>query len=202
MRTKNGVSKRRILPEAERKEMILAAALDVFSQHGYENSDVEEIARRAEIGKGTIYRHFESKQKLFLGLVDFGYRLLGERMQAIPFGKAAFSTRLRKGMRSHVDFFIENPKYYRVLMLELPDHRLKIGVDILRRHQRYTQPLVRAIRAAIKNGELKRIDPEFAAFNLAAMSCIIVERYLRGQQDTREKDIRTAIDLFLHGAMK
>jgi AcrR family transcriptional regulator len=202
MRDRNAISRRQILPEAERKEMILAAALEVFSQDGYENSDVEEIARRAGIGKGTIYRHFESKQKLFLGLVDHGYRLLSERMQAIPFGKASFASKLRKGMRSHVDFFIENPRYYRVLMLELPDHRLKIGVDILRRHQRYTQPLVKAIQTAIRNGELKRIDPEFAAFNLAAMSCIIVERYLRGQEDTRQRDIRTAVDLFLHGVMK
>jgi AcrR family transcriptional regulator len=193
---------RRLLPEAERKEMILDAALDIFSQFGYERADVDQIAQRAGVGKGTIYRHFESKQSLFLALVDRGYSLLCERMQSIPFGDKSFEARLRAGMRSHVDFFIANPKYYRVLMLELPDHRLKIGVDILRRHQRYTQPLVKAITGAIRSRELQRIDPEFAALCLAAMSCIIVERYLRGQSDTREKDIRSAIDLFLRGVTK
>jgi AcrR family transcriptional regulator len=195
-------NRRRVLPEAERKEMILDAALEVFAKHGYESSDVDDIARLAGIGKGTIYRHFDSKQNLFLALVDRGYQMLCQRMAADRDPNLSFEKKLIRGMRSHVDFFIQNPQYYRVLMLELPDHRLQIGEDILKRHQRYTQPMVKAIAAATKEGELKPIDPDLAALTLGAMACIVVERHLRGKRDTVSRDIKTAIDLFLRGAKK
>ncbi|MCK4856712.1 MAG: TetR/AcrR family transcriptional regulator [candidate division Zixibacteria bacterium] len=202
MRENKATKKRRVLPANERKEMILDAALEIFSRHGYERSDVDAIARQAGIGKGTIYRHFPSKQKLFLALVDRGYELLKERMKLVPRLRDSLQQAFRRGMESHANFFIENPKYYRVMMLELPDYRLRIGGDIMRRHQRYIQPLVKGIKTRIKNGQIEKIDPEFAAFVLAAMSCIVVERHLRCKGDTRRKDIKTAVDLFLRGVMK
>jgi hypothetical protein len=105
-------------------------------------------------------------------------------------------------MQAHVQFFIDNPDFYRVMMLELPDHRLKLGGDIMRRHERYIQPLVNVIKSAMKAGQVKRIDAELAAFILASMSCTVVERYLRGKKDTRRGDIALAIDLFLNGVSK
>lgn len=193
--------KRRILPEAERKEMILDAALEVFADVGYANGDVDQIAHLAGIGKGTIYRYFASKEKLFLALVDRGYEQLHEKMCASSDHTGPIKQRLKNGMAAHVEFFIDNPLYYRIMMLELPDHRLKIGGDIMKRHQRYIEPLVEFIREAMKEKLLKKIDPEFVAITLATISCMIIERYLRGCGKTT-KDIDTAVDLFLNGVGK
>ena len=51
--------------KTERREAILEAAGAVFARDGYERSRVDEIARRARVGKGTIYEHFGSKENLF-----------------------------------------------------------------------------------------------------------------------------------------
>lgn len=53
-----------------RRQEILKAAREVFLARGYERATLDEISRRAEFAKGTIYRYFPSKGKLFEALVD------------------------------------------------------------------------------------------------------------------------------------
>lgn len=53
----------------ERRDAILTAALAEFSEKGLAAARMEDIARRAGVGKGTIYLHFADKQALFAGIV-------------------------------------------------------------------------------------------------------------------------------------
>lgn len=48
-----------------REELILQCALDLFLEHGEEKVTVEMIADKASIGKGTVYKHFETKSEIF-----------------------------------------------------------------------------------------------------------------------------------------
>jgi AcrR family transcriptional regulator len=54
---------------AARREAILAAALDEFSAQGFAATRMDDVARRAGVGKGTIYLHFQDKEALFQDLV-------------------------------------------------------------------------------------------------------------------------------------
>lgn len=54
---------------AERREAILAAALDEFSQAGFAATRLDDVARRAGVAKGTIYLHFRDKEALFQELL-------------------------------------------------------------------------------------------------------------------------------------
>src|SRR5215831_2906436 len=59
----------RAVKTAARREAILAAALDEFSARGFEAARIDDVARRAGVGKGTIYLHFRDKEALFQDLV-------------------------------------------------------------------------------------------------------------------------------------
>ncbi|MBU1342225.1 MAG: TetR/AcrR family transcriptional regulator [Proteobacteria bacterium] len=52
-----------------REEDILQAAFDLFAEHGIESVTIEMIAEKAEVGKGTIYKHFTSKNDIFAVLI-------------------------------------------------------------------------------------------------------------------------------------
>src|ERR1043166_2297082 len=58
----------RRLPE-ERPRQILAAALEVFGDHGLAPPRLEEIAKRAGLSKGTIYLYFSNKEELFREMI-------------------------------------------------------------------------------------------------------------------------------------
>jgi AcrR family transcriptional regulator len=53
----------------DRREAILAAALDEFSSRGFEAARLDDVARRAGVAKGTIYLYFRDKESLFQELV-------------------------------------------------------------------------------------------------------------------------------------
>jgi AcrR family transcriptional regulator len=56
---------------ADKKSVITKAAVMVFAQKGYANATVADIAARAEIGKGTIYEYFASKEDLFFAVFEW-----------------------------------------------------------------------------------------------------------------------------------
>ncbi len=53
----------------ERRDAILAAALDEFASRGFEAARLDDVARRAGVAKGTIYLYFRDKETLFQELI-------------------------------------------------------------------------------------------------------------------------------------
>ena len=62
------------LPRREREKLrqrqeMLAAALDLFSQKGYHNVSMQEVAEKAEFAIGTLYKFFPNKEDLYKAMV-------------------------------------------------------------------------------------------------------------------------------------
>lgn len=62
------------------REHILRTAKDVFLEAGFERASMDQIAARAETSKRTLYAHFESKDRLFLAVVDLVRELYLDRL--------------------------------------------------------------------------------------------------------------------------
>lgn len=59
-----GVKERRGREEKARLAAILVAAENVFSEHGYYQARMDDIAEAAELAKGTLYYYFKSKDEI------------------------------------------------------------------------------------------------------------------------------------------
>ena len=64
------------LPAEERRRQIIEVAMRVFARAGYAQAGTAEIAAEAGISEPTIYRHFESKQALYLATLDAGTTMI------------------------------------------------------------------------------------------------------------------------------
>lgn len=69
---------------AARREAILAAALDEFTERGFAAARMDDVARRAGVGKGTIYLHFQDKEALFRELVIATLGPLVAQLESLP----------------------------------------------------------------------------------------------------------------------
>jgi AcrR family transcriptional regulator len=58
------------MPAAERRELIVSTATDVFAARGYDGASIDEIARRAGVSAPVVYDHFASKQDLYERLLE------------------------------------------------------------------------------------------------------------------------------------
>jgi AcrR family transcriptional regulator len=91
-------TERRLRADARRnRERIVAAARDVFTQHGAD-AQIDDIARAAGVGVGTVYRHFPHKDALLGELLVERFRLMAdnaERAHAVEDPWEAFAGLLR-----------------------------------------------------------------------------------------------------------
>lgn len=71
MSTTDGVRAAR-LPREQRRQQVLAAALEVFSTVGFHAASMDDIADRAGVSKPVLYQHFPGKLDLYLALLDAG----------------------------------------------------------------------------------------------------------------------------------
>ena len=64
---------------SDTKERILAAALDMFSQKGYEGTNIRELSASLGLVKSGVYKHFESKEAIWNALLDEMISYYGRR---------------------------------------------------------------------------------------------------------------------------
>lgn len=102
-------------PKARRRARILKAAKELFIEHGYRKASVDEIARRAEVAKGTVYLYFPTKASLLLHAITVEKQILFERMAPVFDPKVDGEERLRVYLREMLKVARELPLAARVL---------------------------------------------------------------------------------------
>ncbi len=193
---------RKHLPEDQRKAMILDAALAEFARQGYDACNVDTIAAKAGIGKGTIYRHYPSKHELFAAVVERGYCLLHEQAQHVHDSPKKLLDHARDGLQDFVDFFVKHPQYFRVMLVEQPEHRLGMGRIVGRGRQCILEHIMSDIELAITAGECRPLDVRFAAEAYLAMARLVIERRLYGRGHKLDEDINSALEICMRGVLK
>lgn len=149
-------------------EKLLQAAEQLFVKNGYDGTSMNDVARIADVGVGTLYHHFADKRTLLLELIDsLGERLAAQRRTELDFAaflgndpRAATEAWLRKTYAR----LRKRPSIYLVVLA-------MAGRDdeIRRRYQRVEQLAIERLRTLIEFGQSKGLmrasaDPQAAAF--------------------------------------
>lgn len=87
------------------QKKILVAARLVFSERGLAAATVDEIAERADIGRGSFYYHFENKDELIRCLIEGILSELSEQLKAICSDKKDLRSLLDAMIGGHIEFF-------------------------------------------------------------------------------------------------
>ena len=161
---------RRERETVERRDAILAAARDLFFEHGIHRTTVDDVAARAEVAKGTVYLYFESKETLLAHLLLEGLDALGESLAEAYAENAPHSaeTRLRRLATAYLDFFQHEQEYFRLMMAfdrgQFQDAvTAEVYQQILLKSVRGLRWVVRAMEQGIAEAEFKVQDAKNTA---------------------------------------
>lgn len=111
-RTRSAASK------AARREEILDAASRIFAKLGYTEAEMEQIASRIHVAKGTLYLYFESKRELFFACVDEGLKQLQIQVLAATEGVDEPFAKITAGIRAFLVFFDAHPHVVELFIQE------------------------------------------------------------------------------------
>lgn len=168
MTAATGARTRRHASSEARRAQILAAALRCFSDKGYHEATMDDLAREAGLSKGSLYWHFKSKAEVFVGLSGaYALELLqawdnlvasheGGTLELLGrVGEVSIETLTAQGelLRAWADFIVHREV-----------QELFTGI-----YQETRRRLGEWIQRGIDAGELRAVDPESMAASLTAL---------------------------------
>jgi AcrR family transcriptional regulator len=141
----------------ERKQQLLDSAAELFAEHGYADTRVLDIVRRAGVAKGLFYWYFENKEALFRELV-IHHRQALRKAQARAMDPAAEPLlRIRQGVEASLAVMSSNAHFFAMLEVENLEKRF---ADVLRRgNEVHVADTVRLVKAGIADGSIRDEDP-------------------------------------------
>jgi len=179
-----GLKERREREREERKRQILAAARSLLFSEGLQATSVNKIAKSAELGVGTIYFYFASKEEIFAALQEEGIELLHNKIKKRLERVKHPQDRLKTIARVYFDFSRENKDYFDIInyFLSSPgvlfSENLKGRID--QRGNRVVSLLVSVVEAGIASRDFREVDArKFAMMFWAALHGLILFKKLR-----------------------
>lgn len=197
-----------------RRRAMLNAAQSVFAEKGYARATLDEIAERAEFGKGTLYNYFEGgKEEILYAIFDQLYveitQIIADAFMVEPGtegnGKAAMDRSLRD---SYHDLVVQGFKFYTerenlLIILMKEAHRMAFSDESDRArffhawHERILDAARPAIERAVEHGEIRDIPAEAVAHMLIEnLNSLLVHRTLARRSHETLTDCSTAPEIF------
>ena len=143
----------------ERKQQLLRAAEQLFTERGYGATRISDICAAAGVAKGLFYWYFPTKESLFAELVRTMRTRLRRAQAAAMDATANPLVRIRQGSEASVRFMAEHQHYFALLDVERTDPALsdvlKEGSDV------YAGDVRRLVTDAQARGLIADGDPGF-----------------------------------------
>lgn len=166
----------------DRREGLLAAAIEVFLQHGYNAAKVSDIVAAAGVAQGTFYLYFRSKTAIFQTLIE---RFVSHFLTIIETDDVTAITtteeclaRQRAVFRSVLQVCYEHRELARLFFREAlaadPEFHQLLH-DLL---SQIAQIVRRNLASGIANGFIRPLDPEIAAYAIVGMCEMVIRQRL------------------------
>ena len=102
----------------DRRQSIVQAATALFAKIGFNDCEMQRVASRLRIAKGTLYLYFTSKEELFSACVDWEMQQMQAALTAATEGVTEPFDRITKAILAYLTFFDEHPDYVELLIQE------------------------------------------------------------------------------------
>ncbi len=173
------------------KERILMAALEMFSQKGYEGTNIRELAASLGLVKSGVYKHFESKEAIWNALLDRMILYYGERFgspEHLPPVPDSTEGLVEMTMRL-VDLTVHDEKIIMTRkLLTIEQYRDERARTLATKHflTGLTEMFTHIFSGMMDRGLLRKDDPAMLAFAYTAPISALIHLCDREPDKTRE----------------
>ncbi|MFJ5622479.1 TetR/AcrR family transcriptional regulator [Peribacillus loiseleuriae] len=180
-----------------RKKLIIEAATKSFSLFGYKATTMDQVAKIANVGKGTIYTFYANKEELFKEIVDNMIVEMEQEANDVINPKLTFTENLHLTLYRLLEFRREHQ-----LMIKLFQEEQEIRTPtVLEMVEEIENAIIsfiaQKIKIAIQKKYIKDCDPELTAFLMLKMYITLIVDWERIRQPLNKEEIAELFDLYL-----
>jgi len=192
----------------EKQKKIIDAAIEVFSEKGFAGSSTSEIAQRAGVAEGTIFRHYKTKKDLLISIVSplminiMAPLLMKQFVKVINTPYESFDDFLRAIYTDRIKFVRANLPLIKILIQEIPFHEdlRNTFKDVIGKH--VINHFIKAIEHYQEQGLIRDDQPEtIVRFMMSSGIGLVVSMMLVVPEMNWDEDIEIerTIKMMMHG---
>lgn len=174
------------MDKAERRQVLLRAARDVFATRGYHDAKVDDIVALAKVAKGTFYLYFPDKRSVFSELVDVLFARLGAAILKVDTGRDV-DEQIKHNIRAIVAVLVDDPALTKILL------SYAAGMDpaFVTKIQSFYDGVKALLSESLEEGQRLGIVAEgdtvlFATFTVGALKELLAENVAEKKPMARE----------------
>jgi AcrR family transcriptional regulator len=182
----------------ERRAQLLVVARRVFGRAGFHGVSMDEVAKEAGVTKPILYDHFNSKEELYVALLDADASSLEERVRSALQAPTGNRQRIQQSFQAYFDFVDEHAGGFRLFMQETMG-----GEEMFRsRVQGVRERIVREVGDLIvreSHGKIERRDADTVSLALVGMVETVAQRDPGGPKAERRRSVDVLVRLAWRG---
>lgn len=181
----------------DRRSEIVKAATKSFSLYGYKATTIDQVARLANVGKGTIYTFFKNKEELFDEIIDKLIRDMEQAANDATDPSKAFQENVHLALFKMLEFRLEHQ-----LTIKLFQEVRDIGTPIvqgamMRLEENILSYIEDKIERAIAKGSIKDCDPEMTAFIILQLYVAFIFEWEKTREPLEKTQVANLFDLYI-----
>ena len=159
-----GLKERRAREREARRLHILAAARELLLKKGIQSTSIAQIAQTAELGGGTIYSYYQSKEEIYYALQEEGLAILHRDIRATADQNTGADEKLYQTGLAYLRFSREHKDYFDIINYFLASPTVLLGNELKDRidHQgsRILTLIEEFIQLGVMAGTFKSVEPK------------------------------------------
>lgn len=185
----------------DRRKLIVEAAAKSFALFGYKATTMDQVAKIAGVGKGTIYTFFANKEELFQDIMAkliHEMRLVAEE---VVDPSRNFFDNLHQALDRLLDFREEHE-----LAIKLAQEVKEIGTQMAQEGIQQIEKAVvgyilQQVQRAMDKGEIKRCDPEMTAFVMLKLYMALAADWKKTHEPLEKGQVAELLRFYLQGGL-
>lgn len=181
----------------DRRKLIVDAAGKSFALYGYKATTMDQVAKLANVGKGTIYTFFATKEELFDEIMNALIREMKQVADEEYDANRPCFDNLSRILYRVLDYR-EKHQLAAKMAQEVRDMNTPKAIEGLGRIERALQTYIQAkVQVAIEKRELKPVDAELTAFVLLKLYVALATEWQKTHEPLSKERIAEAFRLYL-----
>jgi AcrR family transcriptional regulator len=182
----------------ERRAQLLAVARRLFGRSGFHGVSMDQVAREAGVTKPILYDHFDSKEELYIALLDADAQELERQVRAALLAKTGNRERIRRSFQAYFDFVDEHAAGFKLFLQETMG-----GDDVFRSKVQGVRDRIQGEVSDLivreSKGVVDREDANTVALALVGMVETVARRDPGGPKASRHRAVDTLVRLSWRG---
>lgn len=155
----------------EKRERIINAATTEFALKGFDNANIKNIAKKADVSVGSLYKYFENKQDLFLTIIHYNISTIEDLLETLAVSDEDILLKAEQIIRTIQSYSKQNPLIIKLYNVMTSENNPRFASQFAYEMESMSARIYRvAIEEGKKTGDVRSdIDSAFAAYLLDSL---------------------------------